>query len=80
MLLLADRGFFSFALWRRASATRADLLWRVRTDAYGPTAQHVRDLDDGSWLAHLRMNRPGFGGGWVLTDLGLLGGLILVLG
>jgi hypothetical protein len=54
MLLLADRGFFSFALWRKASATGADLLWRIRTDAHGPTTQHVRDLDDGSWLARLQ--------------------------
>ena len=54
MLLLADRGFFSFALWRKASATGADLLWRVRTDAYGPKARHLRDLEDGSWLAHLQ--------------------------
>ena len=54
MLLLADRGFFSFALWRKASATGADLLWRVRTDAHGPKARHVRDLEDGSWLAHLQ--------------------------
>jgi hypothetical protein len=54
MLLLADRGFFSFALWRKASATGADLLWRVRTDAHGPQPQHVRDLADGSWLARLQ--------------------------
>ena len=53
-LLLADRGFFSYPLWRRASGTGADLLWRVRTDAYGPAAVHVGDLPDGSWLAHLR--------------------------
>ena len=54
MLLLADRGFFSFALWRKATATGADLLWRIRTDGYGPKAQHLGDLDDGSWLAHLQ--------------------------
>jgi hypothetical protein len=54
MLLLADRGFFSFALWRKASATRADLLWRVRTDVSAPQPTHVQDLPDGSWLAHLR--------------------------
>ena len=54
MVLLADRGFFSFALWRKASGTGADLLWRIRTDAYGPKAAHVADLEDGSWLAHLR--------------------------
>jgi Insertion element 4 transposase N-terminal/Transposase DDE domain len=54
MLLLADRGFFSFALWAKASATGADLCWRVRTDAHGPRAAHVRDLEDGSWLARLQ--------------------------
>jgi hypothetical protein len=54
MLLLADRGFFSYGLWRQASGTGADLLWRIRTDAFGPKAKHVRDLDDGSWLAMLR--------------------------
>lgn len=53
MLLLADRGFFSYALWRKASATGADLLWRVRTDANGPKPTHVQDLEDGSWLAQL---------------------------
>jgi hypothetical protein len=54
MLLLADRGFFSFALWRKASATGADLLWRIQTGATAPQPQHVQDLPDGSWLAHLR--------------------------
>lgn len=54
MLLTADRGFFSYALWRKASATGADLLWRVRTDKGGPKAVHVRDLPDGSWLAQLQ--------------------------
>jgi hypothetical protein len=55
MLLLADRGFFSYALWRKASATGADLLWRVREGGRGaPVPVHVSDLDDGSWLAHLR--------------------------
>jgi len=58
MLLLADRGFFSYALWRKAIGTGADLLWRVRTDAAGPKPTHVRDLDDGSWLAHLRRTTP----------------------
>lgn len=54
MLLLADRGFFSYALWRKAIATGADLLWRVRTDRGGPTPLHLEDLPDGSWLAHLQ--------------------------
>jgi hypothetical protein len=53
MLLTADRGFFSHALWRKAIATGADLLWRVRTDRGGPNAVHVKDLPDGSWLAQL---------------------------
>ncbi len=54
MLLLADRGFFSYALWGKASATGADLLWRIRTDANGPKPTHVENLDDGSWLANLQ--------------------------
>jgi hypothetical protein len=58
MLVLADRGFFSYALWRKAIATGADLLWRVRTDKAGPKPTHLQDLDDGSWLAHLRRSTP----------------------
>src|SRR5665648_503155 len=58
MLLLADRGFFSYALWRQAIGTGADLLWRVRTDKAGPKPVHLRDLPDGSWLAHLRRATP----------------------
>lgn len=54
MLLTADRGFFSYALWRKAIATGADLLWRIRTDKAGPKPTHVEDLADGSWLAHLQ--------------------------
>jgi len=53
MLVLADRGFFSYALWRSAIGTGADLLWRIRTDPAGPKPIHVRDLPDGSWLAQL---------------------------
>jgi transposase IS4-like protein/DDE family transposase len=58
MLLTADRGFFSYALWRQASASGADLLWRIRTDPLGPKPEHLRDLPDGSWLAHLRRSTP----------------------
>ena len=58
MLLLADRGYFSFALWRKATGTGADLLWRVRTDKAGPKPTHLDDLPDGSWLAHLRATTP----------------------
>ena len=58
MLVLADRGFFSYALWRKATGTGADLLWRARTDKAGPKPQHLQDLEDGSWLAHLRRATP----------------------
>ncbi|CAN5830280.1 IS4-like element IS4 family transposase [soil metagenome] len=58
MLLTADRGFFSYALWRRAIGTGADLLWRVRTDRSAPKPTHVEDLPDGSWLAQLRGLTP----------------------
>ncbi|MDL9947485.1 IS4 family transposase [Gordonia sp. ABSL11-1] len=54
MLVTADRGVFSYALWRKAIATGADLLWRVRTDQTGPNPRHVKDLPDRSWLAELR--------------------------
>lgn len=54
MLLTADRGFFSYTLWRKAVGTGADLLWRIRTDKSAPKPTHVQDLPDGSWLAELR--------------------------
>ncbi len=54
MLLTADRGLFSYALWRSAAATGADLLWRIRTDKAGPKPVHLEDLPDGTWLAHLQ--------------------------
>jgi hypothetical protein len=54
MLLLADRGVFSYALWRKAIGTGADLLWRVRTDTAGPRPEYLEDLPDGSWLAQWR--------------------------
>jgi len=48
MLLIADRGFFSYAMWKNAQATGADLLWRTKSN-------HVLDLDrrlgDGSFLS-----------------------------
>jgi hypothetical protein len=50
MLCLADRQFFSHALWRQALATGADLLWRVKGDLRLPCEQA---LPDGSWLSTL---------------------------
>ena len=58
MVLTADRGFFSYALWRKAIGTGVDLFWRVRTSRAGPIPAHVEDLRDGSWLAHLRGLTP----------------------
>jgi hypothetical protein len=50
MLCVADRGFYSFEAWQKASGTGADLLWRV-TDILKLEA--VEDLPDGSWLAEV---------------------------
>jgi hypothetical protein len=49
MLLLADRGFYSYGLWT-AAAARADLLWRVKDSMHLPV---VRELPDGSFLTHV---------------------------
>jgi hypothetical protein len=50
MLLIADRGFTGFDLWRAAAATGADLLWRARNSAVLPVAEQ---LADGSYLSHI---------------------------
>lgn len=50
MLCLADRGFYSFAAWQHASASGADLLWRVKGNL---KLEPVTDLPDGSWLAEV---------------------------
>lgn len=54
MLCLADRGFTGFPLWKQASSTGADLLWRTRVDISLPV-DHV--LPDGSYLSHLSSYR-----------------------
>ena len=41
-------------MWRKATGTGADLLWRIRTDHAGPQPEYREDLPDGSWLAVLR--------------------------
>jgi hypothetical protein len=53
MLLLADRGFYSFGLWNAAAAAGAHLLWRVSSTVRLPV---VRALPDGSFLS--RVNDP----------------------
>jgi hypothetical protein len=49
MLLMADRGFTSYDLWRQAAATGADLLWRASSVFSLPVLQK---LPDGSYLSH----------------------------
>ena len=48
MLVLADRGFFGYELWKNATESGADLLWRTKSN-------HVlsveRRLSDGSFLS-----------------------------
>jgi hypothetical protein len=53
MVLLADRGFTGFALWKQAAATGADLLWRAKTNT---NPRQIEAFDDGSWLGELRAN------------------------
>jgi hypothetical protein len=50
MLLLADRGFYSYGLWRAAAGTGAQLLWRAKNSMHLPV---VAALPDGSWLTHI---------------------------
>lgn len=53
MLLIADRGFYSYQLWTAAAATGAHLLWRAKNDMHLPV---LAELPDGSWLT--RINNP----------------------
>ena len=48
MLCLADRNFFGFDLWKKASATGGDLLWRVKKNLRLPCEKR---LPDGSYLS-----------------------------
>jgi hypothetical protein len=50
MLLVADRNFYSYALWGAAAGTGADLLWRVKASLHLPV---VAGLPDGSALARV---------------------------
>jgi hypothetical protein len=56
MLLLADRNFPSYRLWREAAGTGAHLLWRVKASVLLP---RVGTFTDGSWLAVLPRPRSG---------------------
>lgn len=54
MLVLADRGLFSYPMWKSAIDSGADLLWRVKTGAVLPC--HER-LADGSYLTKIYPDR-----------------------
>ena len=43
MLCLADRNFFSFDLWKKAQATGADLLWRIKKNLRLPCEKRLAD-------------------------------------
>jgi len=47
-LCLADRNFFSYALWKQATGTGADLLWRVKKNLVLPLSER---FEDGSYLS-----------------------------
>jgi hypothetical protein len=48
MLCLADRNFYGFDLWKKARASGADLLWRVKRNLRLPCEER---LPDGSYLS-----------------------------
>jgi hypothetical protein len=50
MLVLADRGFFSYELWKQAADTGAAQLWRVASNLRLPV---LAQLSDGSYLSEL---------------------------
>jgi hypothetical protein len=50
MLCFADRGFFSYHLFRDAGSTGADLLWRVKVRFKTPPTKR---LEDGSYLCDI---------------------------
>ncbi len=48
MLCIADRGFFGYRLWKHATGTGAELLWRVKKNLRLPC---IERLPDGSYLS-----------------------------
>ena len=54
MLVMADRGFFSFELWAELMATGADLLFRVPAHLKLPPSEA---LPDGSFISEIRSPR-----------------------
>lgn len=58
MLVLADRNFLGYKLWRDATATGAHLVWRVRGSITLPVLER---LADGSYLSRLKPLRKSWG-------------------
>lgn len=57
MLCLADRYFPGYPLWKQATQTGAELVWRVRDRIHFPLEER---FPDGSWLSYFRPSRePG---------------------
>lgn len=54
MLCLADRYFPGYPLWKQATGTGAELVWRVRDKIRFDVEQR---LPDGSWISRFRPNR-----------------------
>ena len=54
MILLADRNFPSYTLWRAAAATGAQLCWRMSASFTLPV---LKVLPDGSYLSQIRPRR-----------------------
>jgi hypothetical protein len=54
MLCLADRYFPGYPLWKQATQTGAELVWRVREKIRFDVEQR---LPDGSWISRFRPNR-----------------------
>lgn len=50
MLCLADRVYFGYPQWQQASATGAELLWRLKCNRILPCLQR---FDDGSYLSRI---------------------------
>jgi len=48
--VLADRGFFSYPLWKKAAATGVDLLWRIKSNAVLPVQTRYPDV---SFSSHI---------------------------
>ena len=50
-MLVPDRGYCGFPLWRQAAGTGADLLWRMKANLRLPVLER---FDDGSYRSVLR--------------------------